>query len=243
MLFLISNILYETCLYLCVYAFYINYNKLPLFFLVLFMFACMIVSGFPNSYYRMGYKLNIRRIDMDAIFKLAQLFLIFVGMSYIGTEKIFITICLLLIIMMINLVNRIEIYRAIKKEQITFYALINKMNNQSDRDTEKGKLLGLAWKLLIPLIGFSFFEESILIVKLAAWVLIGMIEGMILNKLYQRLIVLNPDIKKEFLRTLIKSIVFFSLLIIISILSPRNLISYVFMALCTTQFVDLIHRQ
>lgn len=157
----------------------------------------------------------------------------------------YITISMLVVIMIINIFNRIVIYKQIIKENITFNILVRKVKYPTVKEEEKQKLLSDAWKIIIPFILLAIVDDSNLTLKLVAWGIICMLEAMILKKLYRGLIAYSSssNIKKEFHQSLLKFTVLIVLLIIISILKPRNLFSYILMGLCTSEFVDLVHKQ
>jgi len=245
LLYIKVNILFELCIYISVYAYYINYNNISLFFIVLLMFACMLISGFPSALIRMGENISSNSVDLDGVYKLLQICVVFLLMPYLGKKYLLGSLLIICLLTVVNGINRKKIYHQIQDSSIRFSTIIDKFSNQTTIELQKSKMLSQAWKTLFPFILLAIYDGNNIYVIMIIWFIIYSIEARIIFKLYKSLIEYagGYDFKKKYIRAVIKYIAYGVLLIAVSIISPKNVISYLLMGLSTGTLVDYVHTQ
>ncbi|WP_143093598.1 hypothetical protein [Proteiniclasticum ruminis] len=163
----------------------------------------MIISGFPNSYLRMGYNISSSRIALDGIFKMLQLILV-VEIAHIwGPDKFWILLLILLSISIANLVNRLEVHKQIILENIT----IESINQIAKTRQHVGDVMLIknAWQLLILFFLLGLMNPNNLN-NIALLLIMFLGEMITLRNLYNRLILssTNNDVKKRISNRIIK---------------------------------------
>ncbi|SFO08670.1 hypothetical protein SAMN04488695_11510 [Proteiniclasticum ruminis] len=198
-----SNIIYELSLYSLLIISYFDGSEILLFILLISMIVSMIISGFPNSYLRMGYNISSSRIALDGIFKMLQLILV-VEIAHIwGPDKFWILLLILLSISIANLVNRLEVHKQIILENIT----IESINQIAKTRQHVGDVMLIknAWQLLILFFLLGLMNPNNLN-NIALLLIMFLGEMITLRNLYNRLILssTNNDVKKRISNRIIK---------------------------------------
>lgn len=205
----------------------------------------MLISGFPSALIRMGENISSNSVDLDGIYKLLQISVVFLLMPYLGKKYLLGSLLIIFLLTVVNVINRKKIYHQIKDSSIRFSTIIDKFSNQTTIELQKSKLLSQAWKTIFPFILLAIYDGNNISVMIIIWFIIYSIEARIIFKLYRSLIEYagGYDFKKEYISALIKFIWYGVFLIVVSVISPRNLISYLLMGLSTGTLVDFVHKQ
>lgn len=152
-LYRIASFCFDVSLYLRIYVSYIVHEGPLSIILNLIFFISLLLLAFPSSYYRRGYQISFKRVEVLGYIKMFQLFVFFIMMPALGKERITITLFILVITTILSWVNQIKIYKQIK-ELITFEKIVDKVLNQTVRAKELVKQHGI--------VGYTIFIKTII---------------------------------------------------------------------------------
>lgn len=239
----IANIIYEISLYTLVIGSYQNYHNLFLFLVFIMVMGTLFITGFPSAYQRMGYQVSTKRVDVDALLKVLQLFIVLGITPLIGMDKIQVSLLLLMTISILNIHNQWVLTSQIEKENITIRNISDLEKRPETK--EQNDVIKRAWQLVIPFFLLGLLNQTTMWENLMVIGLICIIEAILLRRLYVVLISYspNPNMRKEFFYSTLKFIFFMVLLGMVTVIQPSSLFTFIITGMVLAEFVNLVRKQ